>query len=264
MIDLGCGYGGAALHIAKKLGCKAVGINISPYQVQQANQLARVRNFSEEQVYFQVADGMCPPHPDGEFDLVYSVESSIYMPDLRVFLQQMVRLTAPKGQIVLLDFCRKPGELTKLQKRHLSDLDAVYNTAGDMRPPHEYVEILRAAGMTDIKVADWTPHIRGFWTLSLWELFSRPHSGSGKPPTLLQMLRKVGGVGMLCALLMSMLHAYEQQASLLMPDLLHPTKVCAASIHVLGAGADCRVLVVHSWHPQPQDGHQEEGGTKAH
>eukprot|EP00877_Chromochloris_zofingiensis_P009314 jgi/Chrzof1/4636/Cz14g20240.t1 len=44
--------------------------------------------------------------------------------------------------------------------------------------------------MTDIKVADWTPHIRGFWTLSLLELFSRPHSDSGKPPTLLQKLRK--------------------------------------------------------------------------
>eukprot|EP00877_Chromochloris_zofingiensis_P009313 jgi/Chrzof1/4635/Cz14g20230.t1 len=142
MIDLGCGYGGAALHIAKKLGCKAVGINISPYQVPQANQLARVRKFSEEQVYFQVADGMCPPYPDGEFDLVYSCESSLYMPDLRVFLQQMVRLTAPQGKIILLDFCRKPGELTKLQKRHLSDLDAVYQTAGDMRPPYEYVEIL--------------------------------------------------------------------------------------------------------------------------
>lgn len=33
LVDLGCGYGGTAVHIAQKLKCKAVGVNISPFQV---------------------------------------------------------------------------------------------------------------------------------------------------------------------------------------------------------------------------------------
>jgi SAM-dependent methyltransferase len=33
LLDLGCGYGGTAVHIAERLKCKAVGVNISPFQV---------------------------------------------------------------------------------------------------------------------------------------------------------------------------------------------------------------------------------------
>lgn len=35
LVDLGCGYGGTAVHIAKRLGCNAVGVNISPFQVRR-------------------------------------------------------------------------------------------------------------------------------------------------------------------------------------------------------------------------------------
>jgi cyclopropane fatty-acyl-phospholipid synthase-like methyltransferase len=38
LLDLGCGYGGTAVHIAERLKCKAVGVNISPFQVTKAVQ----------------------------------------------------------------------------------------------------------------------------------------------------------------------------------------------------------------------------------
>lgn len=33
LVDLGCGYGGTAVYVAEQLKCKAVGVNISPFQV---------------------------------------------------------------------------------------------------------------------------------------------------------------------------------------------------------------------------------------
>jgi len=33
LVDLGCGYGGTAVYVAQQLKCKAVGVNISPFQV---------------------------------------------------------------------------------------------------------------------------------------------------------------------------------------------------------------------------------------
>ena len=33
LLDLGCGYGGTAVHITEQLKCKTIGINISPFQV---------------------------------------------------------------------------------------------------------------------------------------------------------------------------------------------------------------------------------------
>lgn len=33
MVDVGCGIGGSSRHIAKKFGCRAEGITLSPVQV---------------------------------------------------------------------------------------------------------------------------------------------------------------------------------------------------------------------------------------
>ena len=41
MVDVGCGIGGSSRHIAKKFGCKAEGITLSPVQV-----LFAVRGFA--------------------------------------------------------------------------------------------------------------------------------------------------------------------------------------------------------------------------
>jgi cyclopropane fatty-acyl-phospholipid synthase-like methyltransferase len=39
MVDVGCGIGGSSRHIARKFGCEARGITLSPVQAQRANQI---------------------------------------------------------------------------------------------------------------------------------------------------------------------------------------------------------------------------------
>lgn len=81
LLDIGCGHGATACHMAQALGCEsAVGVNISAFQVERANALAAARGLANR-ARFVVADGMAPPFEDGAFDVVVSVESAAYMPD---------------------------------------------------------------------------------------------------------------------------------------------------------------------------------------
>ena len=41
MVDVGCGLGGSARHIAKKFDCSAQGITLSPYQAERGNQISK-------------------------------------------------------------------------------------------------------------------------------------------------------------------------------------------------------------------------------
>ena len=52
-VDVGCGIGGSSRHIAKKYGCTAQGITLSPYQAGRGNELAKeqgVENLTNFQV----------------------------------------------------------------------------------------------------------------------------------------------------------------------------------------------------------------------
>ncbi|RYR59070.1 hypothetical protein Ahy_A05g024910 isoform C [Arachis hypogaea] len=80
IVDVGCGIGGSSRYLTQKFGATAVGITLSPVQVQRANALAAAQGLANK-VSFQVADALDQPFPDGQFDLVWSMESGEHMPD---------------------------------------------------------------------------------------------------------------------------------------------------------------------------------------
>lgn len=53
MVDVGCGIGGSSRHIAKKFGCTAQGVTLSPYQAGRGNELAKEQGL-DGQTTFQV------------------------------------------------------------------------------------------------------------------------------------------------------------------------------------------------------------------
>eukprot|EP00878_Enallax_costatus_P004014 GHUV01004237.1.p1 GENE.GHUV01004237.1~~GHUV01004237.1.p1 ORF type:complete len:324 (+),score=96.62 GHUV01004237.1:213-1184(+) len=173
LLDLGCGYGGTAVHITEHLKCKTIGINISPFQVQAANRLARRHNLSRQQASFVVGDALQPHLRDASFDLVISVEAAAYMPDKQQFVQQMARLCAPGGTVILVDFCRAPGEVSKSLATRLAQMDGIFATPGNWHSPQQYKQYMSECGLRVMGDADWTHNICGFWNVGLWELLLR-------------------------------------------------------------------------------------------
>lgn len=71
-IDVGCGVGGSSRHIARTYGNRldvtGVGISLSPYQIQRANQFTEAANLTAALTY-KVEDAMNTSFADGSFDL---------------------------------------------------------------------------------------------------------------------------------------------------------------------------------------------------
>eukprot|EP00775_Hariotina_reticulata_P011945 gene11945-12088_t len=173
VLDLGCGYGGTAIHIARRLHCKALGMNISPYQVASANELALRQGFKPQEVAFVVGDAMAPALPDSSFDLVISVEAAAYMTDKSQFVQEMSRMVTPGGTVVLVDFCRRDGPISQPLKQRLKNMDEIFATGGNWHSANEYKKLMESNGLSVVKDSNWTKHIYGFWNMSLFRLLYR-------------------------------------------------------------------------------------------
>jgi tocopherol O-methyltransferase len=47
MVDVGCGIGGSSRHLARKYGCSARGITLSPVQAQRAQQITEQEGLAD-------------------------------------------------------------------------------------------------------------------------------------------------------------------------------------------------------------------------
>ena len=102
----------ACRYIARKLGCTAEGVTLSPVQAQRANDMS-ARAGLASLCNYRVADALQQPFDDNSFDLVWSLESGEHMPDKRKFTGELFRVAAPGGHVAIVTWCHrnlKPGE----------------------------------------------------------------------------------------------------------------------------------------------------------
>lgn len=166
VVDVGCGIGGSSRYIAAKFDAKCQGITLSPVQAQRANALASSQGLSPL-VSFQVADALEQPFPDGQFDLVWSMESGEHMPDKQKFVSELARVAAPGGTIIIVTWCHRdlrPGE-DSLQPWEQALLNKICNAfyLPAWCSTTDYVSLLESLSLQDIKAADWSQYVAPFW-----------------------------------------------------------------------------------------------------
>eukprot|EP00271_Cylindrocystis_brebissonii_P011003 TRINITY_DN2763_c0_g1_i1.p1 TRINITY_DN2763_c0_g1~~TRINITY_DN2763_c0_g1_i1.p1 ORF type:complete len:312 (+),score=46.76 TRINITY_DN2763_c0_g1_i1:53-988(+) len=168
IVDVGCGIGGSARHLARKYGPEATvkAITLSPVQAARGNAICQEQGLAT-QVTLQVADALNQPFPDGNFDLVWSMESGEHMPDKPIFVGELARVAAPGGRIIVVTWCHRNLEAgeTELKPDELAFLDQVCKAyylpawcSGD-----DYVKMMNKAGLENVRAADWTEYVTPFW-----------------------------------------------------------------------------------------------------
>lgn len=167
VVDVGCGIGGSSRHIVRKYeGSTAQGITLSPYQANRGNELAKEQGVADR-ASFQVADALNMPFEDSTFDLAWSLESGEHMPDKQKFVNELMRVVAPGGRVIIVTWCHRDLEagepsLSRKEEKILAKINRAYYLPR-WCSVDDYVKLLEKEGAVDIKREDWSYIIAPFW-----------------------------------------------------------------------------------------------------
>ena len=167
VLDIGCGTGRPAVRMARRLGCRVVGISPSQACVRSAR--AATPDDVARLVDFQEGDAQCLQFGEHSFDAAWAVESSHLIPDKPRLLGEAWRVIKPGGRLVLCDIVL-PAELSMrdviARRDDLLLLNQVFGRA-IMKTPRYYAEEAARHGFAVDALTDITPQTAP--TLGRWK-----------------------------------------------------------------------------------------------
>lgn len=154
-LDVGCGVGGPAQHLAQTLGWHVTGISISPIGVEAAREKAAAGDVAHL-LDFQVGDAMALDFADASFDVVWVMESSHLMPDKSRLVSECHRVVKPGGTVVLCDLTLEEPLSWRRVLELQDDLMQLQKSFGVARLDTlaDYRSLYTAAGFSEIETYD--------------------------------------------------------------------------------------------------------------
>lgn len=148
VLDVACGRGASAVHLAQGFGCHVTGLDYGPENVAAAQAHAVDRGVAHRTAFRQGdAEGL--PFDDGTFDAVISECSFCTFPDKVAAAAEMARVLRPGGRLGLTDMTVN-GPLPDDVQTLLAWVACVTGAGA----PEGYVATLSAAGFVDFIVED--------------------------------------------------------------------------------------------------------------
>lgn len=107
IMDVGCGRGRVAGHIAKETGCNVHGLNIDKTQLERAEEFRKTNPELGERLNFKQGSFNDPlPYPDEFFDGLYQIQVLTYASDLEAISKEMFRVLKPGARVSFLDWVK--------------------------------------------------------------------------------------------------------------------------------------------------------------
>src|SRR5438270_707435 len=100
VLEIGCGSGGYALHVAHEVACNILGLDVNEPGILNGNQLAAARGVAER-VRFEHCDASKElSFEDGTFDAVFSNDVLCHLPGRARVLSEMFRVLKAGGRVL--------------------------------------------------------------------------------------------------------------------------------------------------------------------
>jgi phosphoethanolamine N-methyltransferase len=104
VLDIGCGAGGADIALVSRHGAAFVtGIDVEDPVLARARTLVAQHGFSDRIGLIKVAPGPLP-FPPGTFDVVFSKDSIVHIPDKAALMRDVFRVLKPGGRFLASDW----------------------------------------------------------------------------------------------------------------------------------------------------------------
>ena len=157
VLDIGCGSGAIAVLLAQEHGAaEVIGIDVEDDVVNAAKKLAEKRDVADRVTILKVAPGPLV-FDDQSFDVVFSKDSIIHIPDKEALCADVFRILVPGGWFAASDWLMShDGEPSPEMKTYIDaeDLDFA------MASPERYERALVAAGFVDVGLRNRNPWYR--------------------------------------------------------------------------------------------------------
>jgi phosphoethanolamine N-methyltransferase len=155
VLDIGCGAGGIDVTLVRDHGAGYVtGIDVEDGVITHARAHIAAENLTSRIGLVKVAPGPLP-FPPGTFDIVFSKDSIVHIPDKHALMREVARVLRPGGWFVASDW------LIGHDGTPSPEMQAYIAAEGldfGMASPTRYSAAMEAAGFTDITITsrnDW-------------------------------------------------------------------------------------------------------------
>jgi sterol 24-C-methyltransferase len=108
VLDLGCGRGRVAAHMATITGAQVTGMNIDPNQLEQAISFTKEKGLDNKFVC-QDMNNLPLPFTDEQFDGFYQIQALSLCKDLKALFKELYRVLRPGAMVSLLDWVSLPA-----------------------------------------------------------------------------------------------------------------------------------------------------------
>jgi SAM-dependent methyltransferase len=144
-------FGGYGLHLAERVGCRLVGLDINTSGVRNANRLALARGLASRARFEECDVSKNLPFDDNTFDAVFSNDVLCHLPGRLEVLGEIFRVLKAGGRMLFSDALVVGGMLSHEEIATRSSIGFyVYS------PPGENERLMERAGFRQIRVTDTT------------------------------------------------------------------------------------------------------------
>ena len=105
VLDVGCGIGGTARHLAREHGARVCGVDLTEEFVETGRALDRWTSM-EERIELRVADAATLPFDDGAFDAAVMLHVGMNVEDKGALFSEVARTLGSGGRFAIYDIMR--------------------------------------------------------------------------------------------------------------------------------------------------------------
>ena len=151
VLEIGCGSGGYAVHLAKCIGCQVMGLDINAEGVRNAKALAE-KDKLDGRVKFELCDvSQRLPFEDNVFDAIYSNDVLCHLPRRGQLLSDLRRVLKPGGRLLFSDALIIGGLISHEEIATRSSIGMYF-----FSPPGENERLIKQSGLKQIDARDTT------------------------------------------------------------------------------------------------------------
>ena len=161
ILDIGCGYGGSSLFLAKSYNASVTGITISPMQAEMAIQAAAKEQLDAK---FLVMDAEAMEFQK-KFDLLWSVESISHYQRREEFFASAAKLLKPGGLFAIIDWFKKENLTLAETRKFIAPIEK--GMLVELQIMDDYERFLTSNGMQIMHREILNKHCAKTWDLCL-------------------------------------------------------------------------------------------------